>query len=150
MIEEEVSQVQRVWRKAVALQLFINDEAGEFQKLYPITGEVITFPEFIQSSLPGQRRGAQAGERQGRQEATEAVPAGVHRISDAVPHGWGYRAAHGIGFQNAAGCQGTEYQWKVNPYDVFKQRAEHLYEVLLSRVRRLRRTRNIGWAVRRS
>jgi hypothetical protein len=59
MIEEEVSQVQRVWRKAVALQLFINDEAGEFQKLYPIIKDVITFPEFIQSSLPS--RGASWG-----------------------------------------------------------------------------------------
>jgi AIPR protein len=37
--------------KDKALQLFINDSEGEFKKLYPVIKDLVTFPEFVQSSL---------------------------------------------------------------------------------------------------
>ncbi len=37
--------------KDKALQLFLADTGGEFKRLYPVIKDVITFPEFIQSTL---------------------------------------------------------------------------------------------------
>ena len=41
-------------------------------------------------------------------------------------------------FRSLLMLKGDVYQWKANPYDVFKHCAEDLYEVLLGRIRRVK------------
>jgi hypothetical protein len=42
-------------------------------------------------------------------------------------------------FRSLLAAKGSDgYRWKVSPYDVFKQCADNLYEVLLGRVRRVK------------
>jgi hypothetical protein len=44
----------------------------------------------------------------------------------------------------AALVKGNSYQWKVNPYNIFKVCADDLYEVLLGRVRRVKSATQLG------
>lgn len=124
--------------KEKALQLFIADDAGEFEKLYPIIKDVITFPEFIQSSLSehiegrklGKVKGVKKQSKQFRRECTEYLS--TYRMDGAIV----------LPMASAFRCllvnRGDGYQWKVSPYDVFKQCADNLYEVLLGRIRRVK------------
>ena len=41
-------------------------------------------------------------------------------------------------FRTLLAVKGDGYQWKVNPYEVFKLCADDLYEVLLGRIRRVK------------
>jgi hypothetical protein len=41
-------------------------------------------------------------------------------------------------FRSLLVTKGDACQWKVNPYDVFRQCADDLYEVLLGRIRRVK------------
>jgi hypothetical protein len=125
--------------KDKALQLFINDEGGEFKKLYPIIREVITFPEFIQSSLPdnvegrklGNVKGVKKQHKQYRRECTDYLT--LYRMDGAIV------LPMASAFRTLLAAKGSDgYRWKVNPYDVFKHSAENLYEVLLGRVRRVK------------
>jgi len=124
--------------KEKALQLFINDEVGEFKRLYPIIKDVITFPEFIQSSLSeniegrklGKVKGVKKQSKQFRRECTEYLS--LYRMDGAIvlPMASAFRALLMI--------KDDGYQWKVNPYDIFKRCADDLYEVLLGRIRRVK------------
>jgi AIPR protein len=124
--------------KDKALQLFINDEANEFKKLYPLIREVITFPEFIQSSLPENIKGAKLGNVKGvkkqtsqfRRECTEYLS--LYRMDGAIV------LPMASAFRTLLVAKGSSYQWRANPYDVFKQCANDLYEVLLGRIRRVK------------
>jgi hypothetical protein len=124
--------------KEKALQLFINDEVGEFKKLYPIIKDVITFPEFIQSSLSeniegrklGKVKGVKKQSKQFRRECTEYLS--LYRMDGAIV------LPMAAAFRSLLVSKGEGYQWKVNPYDVFKQCADDLYEVLLGRIRRVK------------
>ena len=64
--------------KDKALQLFINDEVGEFKKLYPIIKDVITFPEFIQSSLSENIEGRKLGKVKGVKKLVQAISPRMH------------------------------------------------------------------------
>jgi hypothetical protein len=125
--------------KDKALQLFINDEAGEFKKLYPIIREVVTFPEFIQMSLPenvegrklGNVKGVKKQQKQFRRECTDYLS--LYRMDGAIV------LPMASAFRSLLVARGTDgYRWKANPYDVFKHCADSLYEVLLGRVRRVK------------
>jgi hypothetical protein len=124
--------------KDKALQLFINDEGGEFKKLYPIIKDVITFPEFIQSSLSeniegrklGKVRGVKKQSKQFRRECTEYLS--LYRMDNAIV------LPMASAFRSLLVTKGDGCQWKVNPYDVFRQCADDLYEVLLGRIRRVK------------
>jgi hypothetical protein len=124
--------------KEKALQLFINDEVGEFKRLYPIIKDVITFPEFIQSSLSeniegrklGKVKGVKKQSKQFRRECTEYLS--LYRMDGAIV------LPMAAAFRSLLILKGDGYQWKVNPYDVFKRCADDLYEVLLGRIRRVK------------
>ena len=124
--------------KDKALQLFINDEVGEFAKLYPIIREVITLPEFIQSTLAdnieghklGKVRGVKKQSKQFRREGTDYLS--TYRMDGAIV------LPMAAAFRSLLMLKGDVYQWKANPYDVFKHCAEDLYEVLLGRIRRVK------------
>jgi hypothetical protein len=124
--------------KDKALQLFINDSVGEFKKLYPIIKDVITFPEFIQSSLSeniegrklGKVKGVKKQSKQYRRECTEYLT--LYRMDGAIV------LPMASAFRTLLASKGDSYQWKVNPYEVFKRCADDLYEVLLGRIRRIK------------
>jgi hypothetical protein len=124
--------------KEKALQLFVNDEVGEFRKLYPIIKDVITFPEFIQSSLGDNIEGRKLGKVKGvkklskqyRRECTDYLS--TYRMDGAIV------LPMASAFRTLLVAKGDGYQWKVNPYDVFKLCADDLYEVLLGRIRRMK------------
>ncbi len=124
--------------KDKALQLFINDGAGEFKKLYPIIKDVITFPEFIQSSLSeniegrklGKVRGVKKQSKQFRRECTEYLS--LYRMDGAIV------LPMASAFRSLLVTKGDGCQWRVNPYEVFKQCADDLYQVLLGRIRRVK------------
>jgi hypothetical protein len=124
--------------KEKALDLFIKDEIGEFKKLYPIIKDVVTFPEFIQSSLPenvegrklGNVKGVKKLSKQDRRECTDYLFSYRMDVAIVLPMA--------SAFRTLLAAKGDSYQWKVNPYDVFRNCADNLYEVLLSRVRRVK------------
>jgi hypothetical protein len=124
--------------KEKALQLFINDDVGEFSKLYPVIRDVITLPEFIQSTLADNIEGHKLGKVKGvKKQPKQFRRAGTDYLST-------YRMDGAIvlpmaaAFRSLLTLKGDAYRWKVNPYDVFKRCAEDLYEVLLSRIRRVK------------
>jgi hypothetical protein len=124
--------------KDKALQLFIADDSGEFKKLYPIIKDVITFPEFIQSSISdniegrrlGKVKGVKKQAKQFRRECTEYLS--LYRMDGAIV------LPMAAAFRSLLVLRGDSYQWKVNPYEVFKLCADDLYEVLLGRIRRVK------------
>jgi hypothetical protein len=124
--------------KEKVLQLFINDEVGEFKRLYPIIRDVITFPEFIQSSLSeniegrklGKVKGVKKQSKQFRRECTEYLS--LYRMDGAIV------LPMAAAFRSLLVLRGDGYQWKANPYDVFRRCADDLYEVLLGRIRRVK------------
>ena len=124
--------------KDKALQLFIADENGEFTKLYPMIKDIVTFPEFIQSSLSEHIEGRKLGKVRGvkkhpkmfRRECTEYLT--NYRMDGAIV------LPMAAAFRSLLVLRGDNYQWKVNPYEVFKACADDLYEVLLSRIRRVK------------
>lgn len=124
--------------KDKALQLFINDEAGEFKKLYPIIKDVVTFPEFIQSTLSdyiegrklGKVKGVKKQAKQFRRPCTDYLS--QYRMDGAIV------LPMAAAFRTLLVARSDSYQWKVNPYDVFKMCADDLYEVLLGRIRRMK------------
>jgi hypothetical protein len=124
--------------KEKALQLFISDDVGEFKKLYPIIKDVVTFPEFIQSSLSeniegrrlGKVKGVKKQSKQFRRECTDYLS--LYRMDAAIV------LPMAAAFRTLLVTKGDNCQWRVNPYEVFKICADDLYEVLLGRIRRLR------------
>lgn len=124
--------------KDKALQLFINDNEGEFKKLYPVIKDVVTFPEFIQSSLSeniegrklGKVKGVKKQAKQYRRECTDYLT--YYRMDGAIV------LPMAAAFRTLLTVKGDGYQWKVNPYEVFKACADDLYEVLLGRIRRVK------------
>jgi hypothetical protein len=124
--------------KDKALQLFLGDTNGEFSKLYPIIRDVITFPEFIQSTMSdhiegrklGKVKGVKKQSKQYRRESTEYLS--MYKMDGAIV------LPMAAAFRSLLTPRGAGFQWKVNPYDVFKICADDLYEVLLSRIRRVR------------
>jgi hypothetical protein len=130
--------------KDKALQLFVNDDKDEFKKLYPIIKDVVTFPEFIQSSLSGniekrklgKVKGVKRLSKQFRRECTEYLS--DYRMDGAIV------LPMASAFRTLLVTKGNGYQWKINPYDVFKLCADDLYEVLLGRVRRVKSATQLG------
>lgn len=124
--------------KEKALQLFIGDDVGEFKKLYPIIRDVVTFPEFIQSSLSeniegrrlGKVKGVKKQSKQFRRECTDYLS--LYRMDAAIV------LPMAAAFRTLLVIRGDHYQWRVNPYEVFKHCADDLYEVLLGRIRRVK------------
>jgi AIPR protein len=124
--------------KDKALQLFINDSEGEFKKLYPVIKDLVTFPEFIQSSLSeniegrklGKVKGVKKQTKQYRRECTDYLT--YYRMDGAIV------LPMAAAFRTLLALKGDGYQWKVNPYEVFKACADDLYEVLLGRIRRVK------------
>lgn len=124
--------------KDKALQLFINDSDDEFKKLYPVIKDVITFPEFIQSSLSqniegrklGKVKGVKKQAKQYRRECTDYLT--FYRMDGAIV------LPMAAAFRSLLSSKGNGFQWKSNPYDVFRHCADDLYEVLLGRVRRVK------------
>jgi hypothetical protein len=124
--------------KDKALQLFINDNEGEFKKLFPVIKDVITFPEFIQSALSdniegrklGKVKGVKKQTKQYRREGTEYLA--MYRMDGAIV------LPMAAAFRTLLVAKGAGYQWKVNPYDTFRACADDLYEVLLGRIRRVK------------
>jgi hypothetical protein len=130
--------------KDKALQLFISDDEGEFKKLYPIIKDVVTFPEFIQSSLSeniegrklGKVKGVKKLSKQFRRECTDYLS--DYRMDGAI------MLPMASASRTLLVVKGNSYQWKVNPYNVFKVCADDLYEVLLGRVRRVKSATQLG------
>ena len=130
--------------KDKSLELFISDDGGDFQKLYPIIKDVVTFPEFIQSALSeniegrklGKVKGVKKVSKQFRRERTDYLS--DYRMDGAIV------LPMASAFRTLLVAKGNSYQWKVNPYDVFKQCADDLYEVLLGRVRRVKSATQLG------
>ncbi len=124
--------------KDKALQLFINDNEDEFKKLYPVIKDVVTFPEFIQSSLSeniegrklGKVKGVKKQTKQYRRECTDYLT--FYRMDGAIV------LPMAAAFRSLMTVRGDGYQWKVNPDEVFKACADDLYEVLLGRIRRVK------------
>jgi hypothetical protein len=105
---------------------------------------VVTFPEFIQSSLSGNIEKRKLGKVKGvkrlakqvRRECTEYLS--DYRMDGAIV------LPMASAFRTLLVTKGNSYQWKINPYDVFKLCADDLYEVLLGRVRRVKSATQLG------
>lgn len=95
-------------------------------------------PEFIQSTLAdnieghklGKVRGVKKQAKQFRREGTDYLS--TYRMDGAIV------LPMAAAFRTLLTLKGDVYQWKVNPYDVFKHCAKDLYEVLLGRIRRVK------------
>lgn len=124
--------------KDKALKLFIEDANDDFKKLFPIIREVITFPEFIQASLSehlegrrvGKVKGIKKTKKQYRRECTEYLS--TYKMDTAIV------LPMAAAFRTLLVLKGNTYKWRTNPYEVFKHCAGDLYEVLLSRVKRVK------------
>jgi AIPR protein len=124
--------------KDKALQLFLADQGGEFSKLYPVARDVITLPEFIQSSLSeyvegrrlGNVRGVKKQRKQFRREGTDYLS--WYRIDGAI------LLPMAAAFRSLLGLRDNVFCWKISPYDVFAKCAQDLYDVMLGRIRRVK------------
>jgi hypothetical protein len=124
--------------KDKSLQLFLADQNGEFTKLYPVVRNIITLPEFIQSSLSEFVEGRRLGKVKGiKKQKKQFRRAGTDYLS------W-YKMDGAIvlpmasAFRHLLAIQGDSFYWKTNPYEVFKRCADDLYEVMLGRIRRVK------------
>lgn len=130
--------------KDKALQMFINDENGEFAKLYPIIREVITLPEFIQSTMAnnieghklGKVRGVKRQPKQFRRPGTEY--SSMYRMDNAIV------LPMAAAFRSLLTVRDGDYGWKVSPYETFEHCAADLYEVLLGRIRLVKSATQLG------
>jgi hypothetical protein len=124
--------------KDKALQLFLQDQNGEFTKLYPVVRDIITLPEFIQSSLSAFVEGRRLGKVKGvKKQKKQFRRAGTDYLS-------GYKMDGAIvlpmtaAFRHLLAIKEDSFYWKTNPYEVFKRCADDLYEVMLGRIRRVK------------
>jgi hypothetical protein len=124
--------------KDKALNLFLADTEGEFKKLFPVIRDVVTLPEFIQSRLSdniegrklGKVKGVKKQAKQFRRECTDYLS--VYKMDGAIV------LPMAAAFRSLLVLRDNGYQWKIDPYEVFKSCAEDLYEVLLGRIRRVK------------
>lgn len=124
--------------KDKALQLFIADQGGEFSKLYSVARDIVTLPEFIQSSLSevvegrrlGEVRGVKRLKKQFRRAGTDYLS--WYRMDGAIV------LPMAAAFRTLLATKNDGYYWKSNPYEIFRKCAPDLYEVMVSRMRRVK------------
>ena len=152
----QLAQPVSVFRsKAQALDLFANEKSRvEFRRLYDVIRDIVTLPEFIEGELvavdqvkskqlaglrlvktinlppPPQRHRAVY-----QPEPTAQVRQKLH-ISAALPMA--------AAFRELLILRGDRYAWRVDPRIVFRNCAESLYRLLLSRVALVRTPSLLG------
>jgi hypothetical protein len=133
--------------KSRALELYTNDSTrGEFQKLYPVIKDVITFPEYIQSALSGgeivQRKSLS------RLRVVKVLPKKSNRPGTQFPteHRLDLAALlpMSAAFRELLRLKGDHYEWRFSPRDVFTTCASSLYSVLTTRLLKARTASQLG------
>jgi AIPR protein len=131
--------------KDKALQMFIADQNGEFTKLYSVARDIVSLPEFIQASLSDFVEGRRLGKVKGvKKQKKQFRRAGTDYLS------W-YKMDGAIvlpmaaAFRSLLAVKNDVFYWKSSPYEVFKRCAPDLYEVMLSRIRRLKNASQLAF-----
>lgn len=133
--------------KGKALDLFTNDTTRpEFEKLYGVIRDVITFPEFVESQFS--QGDSTKGKRFGGLRAVKTLKKVYKRPGTNFPteHRMDLAASLPIAaaFRELLELKGDRYQWKVPPAEAFKKSAEELYKVLASKSRTAKSVNNLG------
>lgn len=133
--------------KSKALDLYTNDTTrDEFRRLFPVIKKVITLPEYIQSVLS-------EGEVVQRKSFSRL------RAVKLLPKKWtrpgtGFVTEHRLdlaallpmasAFRELLRMKGGHYEWRFDPYEVFRSCAQPLYSVLTSRLLKVRTVSQLG------
>ena len=127
--------------KDKALQLFVSETSDpDFKRLFPVIKDVVTLPEYIEANLPsllegsgrrvGKVKGVKKLKKQARRECTDYVT--DYSIDAAI------LLPMAAAFRSLLFLRNDAYQWRVDPYKVFRHCAADLYDVLLQRIRRVK------------
>ena len=133
--------------KSKALELYISDQTRpEFRRLYDVVYDIITLPEFIQSQL-SKGNIVQKG-RLGRLRVVKPLKkpetrAGTQYLTD---HRMDAAALlpMAAAFRELLVLKGDRFAWRVDPKEVFKVCGQELYELLVSRIAKLRTGSQLG------
>lgn len=133
--------------KGKALDLFTNNATKpEFERLYGVVRDVITFPEFVESQFS--LGDSTKGKRFGGLRAVKTLKKTYRRpgTTYTTEHRMDLAASLPIAaaFRELLELKGDRYQWKVAPEAVFKKSAEELYKVLASKSRTAKSVNNLG------
>lgn len=133
--------------KGKALDLFTNNTTKpEFERLYGVVRDVITFPEFVESQFS--LGDSTKGKRFGGLRAVKTLKKAYKRPGTTymTEHRMDLAASLPIAaaFRELLELKGDRYQWKVAPETVFKKSAEELYKVLASKSRTAKSVNNLG------
>jgi len=144
----QLTQPSSMYRsKGKALELYTSEETrAEFRRLYGVIGDVVTFPEFIQSELS---KGALVKRRSLAQlKAVKVLKKPETRA------GTTYKTEHRLemaallpmaaAFRELLHLKGDRYQWRVDPREAFRLSADSLYHVLANRSRRIQQAGQLG------
>ncbi len=133
--------------KGKALDLYINaDTRKEFRHLYEVINDVVTLPEFIQSTLSkgdlvplrslGKLRPVTPLKKAWRRPGTSYETS--HRMDMAA------LLPMASAFRELLVLKGDRYAWRVHPHEVFRRCATSLYNVLSIRSSKTRSTSQLG------
>jgi hypothetical protein len=133
--------------KGKALELYINDNSRlEFRRLYDVIYDVVTFPEFIQSTLSkgeviplrsfGKLRAVSGLKKPWKRPGTPYET--NHRMDTAAV------LPMAAAFRELLSLKGDRYVWRVDPKKVFLNSADKLYNVLNTRSAKTKSTSQLG------
>ena len=140
------TQPSQIYRsKGKALDLFTSDSTGEFRRLFPVIRDIITLPEFIQAEFS---RGDGPRKRFGGLRAVKPLKKPYTRAgtSYATDHVMDLAASLPIAaaFRELLELKDGQYQWKLDPKEVFHRCSEELYRALVSVSRAAKTVNRIG------
>ena len=133
--------------KGKALDLYTNDSTrAEFEKLFDVVRDVITFPEFIQSEFS--KGDSVKGKRFGGLRAVKTLKKPHARPGTDYPtyHEMDLAACLPLAaaFRELLELKGDRYHWRLPPKEVFKRCAEDLYKALASKSRSAKSVNSLG------
>src|SRR5262249_20421864 len=144
----QLTQPASMYRsKGKALELYTNDSTrAEFRRLYDVIVDVITMPEFIQAELStgelvqrrsfGRLRAVKPLKKSWQRPGTEYYT--EHKLD------MGALLPMAAAFRELLVLKGDRYVWRVDPKKVFRECADQLYTVLLSRIAKVRVTSQLA------
>jgi hypothetical protein len=144
----QVTQPASMYKsKAKALDLYTGESSRmEFEKLYDVIRDVITLPEFIQAEFS--LGNVLEGRRFGGLKAVKKLKKACARS------GTPYKTEHQMhiaavlpmaaAFRELLVLRGDRYQWKTDPYQVFRYCATDLYQALVAKLAKARNVSQLG------
>jgi hypothetical protein len=127
------------------LQLFLEDKDNEFSKLYPVVKDIITLPEYIQSSLAEFVEGRRLGGVRGiKKQKVKFRRPGTEFLSQYKMDG-AIVLPMAAAFRSLLGVRQGKYTWRADPYETFRKCAQDMYDVMLQRIRRVKNASQLAF-----